>query len=99
MCSIDSIKSAVREVLSGRDVREAWLFGSFARGEETDESDVDLRLVCGPTIRYGDLYRISLDLGKRLNRRIDIVTNPIERMRPTFRDRVLADQVMIYAAA
>lgn len=96
---IEDITRAVRGVLEGRDVLEAWLFGSYARGEQSDDSDVDLRLVCGPTIGYGELYEISLELEAALGCPVEIVTNPLDRMRPAFRRRILADQVMLYEAA
>lgn len=62
---IEDIALAVRSALEGRDVSEAWLFGSYARGEQSDDSDIDLRLVCGASIGYGELYEISLELRGR----------------------------------
>ena len=96
---IEDIALAVRSALEGRDVSEAWLFGSYARGEQSDDSDIDLRLVCGASVGYGELYEISLELEAALGCPVEIVTNPLERMRPAFRRRVLADQVMLYEAA
>lgn len=95
----EQIAACLHRILEGRDVLEAWLFGSFARGEQTDESDVDIRLVCGPSIGYGDLYEISQELEASLGRSVEIVTNPLDKMRPAFRDRIVLDQVMLYAAA
>ena len=57
------------------DVSEAYLFGSFARGEQTPDSDIDLRLVCGNTMTFGTLYELSHELEKELGRKVDIVTN------------------------
>ena len=42
---IEDIALAVRSALEGRDVSEAWLFGSYARGEQSDDSDID-RVLC-----------------------------------------------------
>jgi len=50
MNSLDYISSAVCRVLAQYDVSEAYLFGSFARGEQTPDSDIDLRLACGNTM-------------------------------------------------
>ena len=96
---IDRITQVVAEVVSEYDVLEAYLFGSYARGDQTEESDVDLRLLCGPSMTYGALYRMSERLESLLGRDVEIVTNPPERMRPAFRERVQGEEVLLYAAA
>ena len=62
MISLADITSAVSRVMPRYDVREAYLFGSFARGDQTSESDIDLRLVCGDSMAFGTLYELSLEL-------------------------------------
>lgn len=96
MISPSDISTAVSRVLARYDVREAYLFGSFARGEQTPDSDIDLRLVCGNTMTFGTLYELSLELEKQLGRKVDIVTNPPEHMRPAFRKSIKLDEVRIY---
>ena len=98
MISLTDISTAVCRVLARYDVREAYLFGSFARGEQTPESDIDLRLVCGATMTFGTLYELSLELEKELGRKVDIVTNPPEHMRPAFRKNLEQDEVLVYDA-
>ena len=98
MITLSDISDAVSRALSRYDVREAYLFGSFARGEQTPESDVDLLLVCGDSMTFGMLYELSLELEELLGRKVDIVTNPPERMRPTFRKNIVQDEVCIYEA-
>lgn len=93
------ISVAVSRVLSRYDVREAYLFGSFARGEQTPDSDIDLRLVCGETMTFGTLYELSLELEDELGRDVEIVTNPPEHMRPAFRKNIEQDEVRLYEAA
>lgn len=98
MISLAEISSAVSRVLPRYDVREAYLFGSFARGEQTPDSDIDLRLACGNTMTLGTLYELSLELEKELGRKVDIVTNPPEHMRPAFRKNLEQDEVCLYEA-
>ena len=93
------IADATRVVLKGHDISQAWLFGSCARGEQTDSSDVDLRLVCGPSVGYVELYEVSRELESLIGRPAQLVTSPIGSMRPAFRDCLPADQVMVYEAA
>lgn len=98
MISPSDISTAVSRVLARYDVGEAYLFGSFARGEQTPDSDIDLRLVCGNTMTFGTLYELSLELEKELGRKVDIVTSPPEHMRPAFRKSIEQDEVRIYEA-
>lgn len=86
-------------MLKGHDISQAWLFGSCARGEQTKASDADLRLVCGPSVGYGELCEISQELESLIGRPVQLVASPIDSMRPALRDRLLADQVMGYEAA
>lgn len=98
MISLDYISSAVSRVLAQYDVSEAYLFGSFARGEQTPASDIDLSLVCGNTMTFGTLYELSHELERELGRKVDIVTNPPEHMRPAFRKSIEQDEVRVYEA-
>ncbi len=98
MISPADISSAVSRVLPRYDVREAYLFGSFVRGEQAPDSDIDLHLVCGDTMTFGTLYELSLELEKELGRKVDIVTNPPEHMRPAFRKNIEQDEVRLYEA-
>lgn len=99
MNAIQDITLSVSRVLTSYDVRKAYLFGSFARGEETPESDIDLRFVCGPSVTYGVLYEIAEELERVLGRSVEIVTNPPEFMKPHFREHVQKDEVLLYEAA
>lgn len=98
MISPSDISIAASRVLAQYDVSEAYLFGSFARGEQTPDSDIDLRLVCGASMTFGTLYELSLELEKERGRKVDIVTNPLEHMRPAFRKSIEQDEVRLYEA-
>ena len=98
MISTTDISTAVSRVLTQYDVSEAYLFGSFARSEQTPDSDIDLRLVCGNTMTLGTLYELSYELEMELGRKVDVVTNPPEHMRPAFRKSIEQDEVRVYEA-
>ncbi|MCI8469697.1 MAG: nucleotidyltransferase domain-containing protein [Eggerthellaceae bacterium] len=60
-------------------IRQAVLFGSFARGDATSESDVDVRLVLddnGPFSLY-DLAHFKKTLERSFGREVDVVTAPV----------------------
>ena len=45
--SIDEIRDKIRPICEKYKVEKVWLFGSYARGEATEESDVDLHIEGG----------------------------------------------------
>lgn len=96
MITLVDISTAVSRVLPRYDVREAYLFGSFARGEQKPKSDIDLRIVGGGSMTFGMLYELTLELEEALVRKVDIVTNPPEHMRPAFRKSIEKDEVRLY---
>ena len=98
MISTTDISTAVSRVLTQYDVSEAYLFGSFARGEQTPDSDIDLRLVCGNAMTFGTLYELSHELERELGRKVEIVTNPPEHMRPAFRKSIKQEEIRLYVS-
>ena len=98
MISTTDISTTTSRVPAQHDVSEAYLFGSFARGEQTPDSDIDLRLVCGNTMTFGTLYELSYKLEMELGRKVDIVTSPPEHMCPAFRKSNDQDEVRVYEA-
>jgi predicted nucleotidyltransferase len=50
------------------------IFGSFARREETPESDIDILVKFKKTISLFDLVRIQRELKQILGREIDLIT-------------------------
>lgn len=98
MITPTDISTAASRVLAQYDVSEAYLFGSFARGEQTPNSDIDLRLVCGNAMTFGTLYELSHELERGLGRKVEIVTNPPEHMRPAFRKSIKQEEIRLYVS-
>lgn len=73
-----------------RDVR---LFGSAARGDTTDQSDIDLLINLEPGRSLMDHADLVVELERLLGRRVDVV---IERgLRPRVRDAILRDTIRL----
>ena len=98
MISPFDISTVASRVLAQYDISEAYLFGSFARGEQTPNSDIDLRLVCGNAMTFGTLYELSHELERELGRKVEIVTNPPEHMRPAFRKSIKQEEIRLYVS-
>lgn len=72
--STQEIKATIAEYFKTQPVLKAWLFGSYARGEETPESDIDILVSLDYTQRIGLRYfGMALDLERLLGRGVDLV--------------------------
>lgn len=69
---INSIKTVLKN--DGR-VAAAWLFGSYARGEEKLGSDVDIMIELNKKKKYSmfDILDIAFILENKINRKVDLV--------------------------
>ena len=77
-------------------VLKAWLFGSFARGEETPESDVDILVKFDQNSRVSLMKHASMivDLEQKLNRPIDLVVDGT--LLPFAKETAEQDKELIY---
>ena len=80
---------------------EAYLFGSYARGEATENSDVDIRIDKGDSQKLRGLFDVSgfqLALADALGKKVDLITMLPEQERYNiFRNRVKNEEVLLYA--
>lgn len=69
-----AIAHTIQEYFKTKPVEKAWVFGSFARGEETPDSDVDILVTLLPDARMGlAWFAMICDLEKLLARPVDLV--------------------------
>jgi hypothetical protein len=63
------------EYFKTQPVLKAWIFGSYARGEETPDSDVDILVVYDDTKPVGlmKIANMYVNLKKLLQREVDLV--------------------------
>lgn len=80
------ILAEARKDLDGFFVAGLWLFGSFARGEASDDSDVDLLVELDRPVGLFHFVRLQRYLEERLGRRVDLVTR--DALRPELKGQV-----------
>ena len=96
--SIDEIRDIITPIAKLHGVDKVFLFGSYARGDATASSDVDL-CVDAPALRglfaLGGLYA---DLEDALSKRIDVVTTGSLKHNKdeTFLENLRKDRVLLY---
>jgi hypothetical protein len=92
--TVDEIKMRIAPIAQNYGVERVALFGSYARGEATDSSDIDLHVWCGDMRGLFKLSGFILDLKDALDKDVDVVTHG--GMRKNFYERVKNDEVRIY---
>lgn len=91
--ALDDIRRRIVPVLRRHGVRRAGVFGSYARGEATSQSDVDLLVELRPDASLLDLVALKLELEQALGRAADLVE--YRAIHPLLRERVLREQVTV----
>ena len=88
----------IQAFFSNQPIKKAWLFGSYSRGEEGPDSDVDI------LVEYKDSDNISLlaisrmtnSLKKILNKKVDLVEDGC--LLPFATESVYKERILIYEA-
>jgi predicted nucleotidyltransferase len=87
----DRKRDEILRVAARRGARNVRVFGSVARGDNDEKSDVDFLVDMEPGRTLFDLSGLLLDLESLLHAPVDVVTE--RGLRPRVRERVLAEAV------
>ena len=68
---IDEIETILSSVFNDKNITFAYLFGSYAKGEAVEHSDVDL-MIFGP-ITGLDFFSLGGELERALHKKIDLI--------------------------
>ena len=72
--TIKEIKQKIKPVMEKYQIDDVFLFGSYARGEATSQSDVDIYCSKGNLKSLIDEARFIDELEIALNKKVDVVT-------------------------
>lgn len=71
MLSMATIEQTIRELLSRYHAEYALLFGSYARGDATEESDIDVVVFGGEDFSKRDIFAFAEDLRALTGKDVD----------------------------
>ncbi len=93
---IQNIIPKIREYLATQPVERAYLFGSCARGENNENSDIDILVTYtdGNSLSLFDIGGMISDLSKVANRQVDLIEEPY--LMPFARESANKDKIKIY---
>ena len=90
------MQQTIADYFKTQPVLKAWLFGSYARGEETPQSDVDILFIPDRSQHFslftmGGMYE---DLKELLGKEVDLITEG--GLMPFARESADRDKILIY---
>ncbi len=91
--SVQEIRSIVGPLAQQYGAERIYLFGSYARGDATEQSDIDLRIDRG-SIRGLQFAGLLGALEDALGRRVDLIST--SGMDESFRKAIAPDGVLLY---
>ena len=91
--SLAEKRAEILKVAATHGAKNLRVFGSFARGDERPESDIDLLVEMEPGRSLLDIIAIKHALEDITNRKVDVVTE--KALSPYLRDKILRDAVSI----
>ena len=94
MLTINKIKSAVAKVGKKYGVKRAYLFGSYARGDASASSDVDILIEKGKIRNLIDLSGFRLELVDELGTEVDVMTT--SSVNSGFYNIINKDKTLVY---
>lgn len=91
--NLEEIRNKVLPILKQMGVIRSSLFGSYVRGENKEDGDVDILVDLPRGKSLFDLVELQMKLEKVLGKKIGVVT--YKSLHPLLKDRILVEQTQI----
>ena len=90
------IGQTVQQIFLDNDVKRAYLFGSYARGKETDKSDIDIYAEFFNKKPFFELCGILYDLREALHKDVDFFDEEELKRKPSLYEAAKSEGICIY---
>lgn len=87
-------QNALRDYCQKNQIKYFGVFGSFARGEAKDDSDIDIVVDFEETKSLMKIGGIQYDLEQMLGRPVDLVSR--KNIKPSIKKNILNDMKVLY---
>jgi predicted nucleotidyltransferase len=92
-CVLAELRELQPELKKRYPIRAIGVFGSYVRGEQRDDSDLDVLVDLGQGMTLIDLVGLQLAIGEALGLRVDLAVK--DALKPRIEKRILAEAVML----
>ena len=89
---IEKIKKKIIPILKKNKVVRAGIFGSYARGEQGKDSDIDILVKTSSPLGF-EFIGIQFELEEKLKKKVDLLT--YKSIHPLLRKRILDEEIRI----
>lgn len=72
ICTLDEIRDALLPIFATWPIDSATLFGSYAKGSATEQSDVDIVIDSRGQLLNMDFYGLLEEISERLGKKVDL---------------------------
>lgn len=93
--SIGELKEIIVPIAEKYHIAKVYLFGSFARGDQHDQSDLDIRIEKGELKGMFALCGFYTELEEALHMKVDLLTTG--SLDEDFLKKIAKDEVLLYA--
>ena len=93
--SINDVNYIVKPLADKYKISEVYLFGSYARGDATDESDLDFLVYGGDGFRLTMVFAFAEELRKALNKDVDVFEIHEVNQNSDFYKNIMRDRVLV----
>jgi predicted nucleotidyltransferase len=93
LMNINEIKRKIIPILLKHNIKKASIFGSYARGEQKETSDIDILVEFGEGKSLLDLVRLKYELEEVLGKEVDVLT--YNSIHPLLKEKILNEAVNI----
>ncbi|MEK6926335.1 MAG: nucleotidyltransferase family protein [Nanoarchaeota archaeon] len=90
---LEKIKQKIIEILKKNKIKKAGIFGSYARDEQKNDSDIDVLIQPTKEMSLLDLSGLKIELEEALNRKVDLVS--YNYIHPYLKKKILNNEIRI----
>jgi len=93
--AVEELRQIISPIAKKYHISKVYLFGSFARGDYNEQSDIDIRIEKGGLKGMFALCGFYTEVEEALNRKVDVLTTG--SLEEKFLDEIKKEEVVLYA--
>lgn len=93
--SLDGIKAIVKPIAEKYQVEEIYLFGSYARGEATKDSDLDFLVFGGRNFKLTMIFSLAEELREAFQKEVDVFEIHEVNQTSVFYDTIMKERLLV----
>lgn len=93
--TVEDLERIITPIAEKYQLGRVFLFGSFARGDYDEDSDIDIRIEKGQLRGMFALCGFYTEISEALQRKVDVLTTG--SISEEFLDNIKKDEVLLYA--